>query len=834
MMQPAVVWLLALLAGAPSRDPVRATASLSATSLRVGGTAASQDPVRATASLSTTSLRVGETAVLEIRVETRGPAPESIELPGLPSELEVVGTSDYSEFQFAFPGGRTRVVRRELVLLARAPGELQLRPAIVRVRGVEYRTQSLALTVSASGGAPGASSGPGDEVLLRAWLDPPTVYPGQQVTLRAEALFSEDVQTRLRRPPEYQPPSSPGFWIHDLPDDGVADVRTIGDQVYQVQRFQRAYFPLAPGRYVLPPARLLYDARRGFLYAPESHELASDSLRLLVLPLPEAGRPASFTGAVGRYSVHARLEPEAVPAGEAAVLIVDVEGQGNVKAAPPPKLPSIADVEAYPPSEDAEIGVEGGRVRGTKSFSWVLIPKRGGRLQIPAIEYGFFDPERKEYDVAHTAPLALRVLAGGGDVARPQDEGRIRFLKFQPASDSPLRWVRAPAFAALQLLPLAALLWGVWWRRRAAEPRPPSRRALRRRRRRALAELSEQGVVVDADFFARFGDALRAWLGERLGDDALRRIRPRELSERLGLAGVSHGNARALGELLARLEQARYRPDPPGLEARRALLADAERLLDAIDREARRPVVARAPAALALALLAGLAGWPAVASARTAAAQQAGAGEFGAAIVAFQQGDAAAARDLFLSYVRRYPEDPHAWYNLGNAYYAAGEEGRAVWAWLKALRLSPRDADVRHNLAVAGASSALVRRGQPRLPLGPDEALLLASLLWFASAGAFALWLRGRRGWGTIAAGTLVLSFAVLASWIEPRVRQELGVVLEPDTRLLAAPVLRAEPIRQLTAGAGLRLVGSHDGWLRVRTLRGTEGWLEEVQVGRL
>src|SRR5690606_2900661 len=154
----------------------------------------------------------------------------------------------------------------------------------------------------------------------------------------------------------------------------------------------------------------------GFLFAPESHELATDSLRLVVLPLPEAGQPASFTGAVGRYSIKARIEPAEVPAGEAAALVVDVAGEGNIKGLPPPSLPELEGVRVFPPTEETEVQQDDARVRGVKRFTWVLIPEKPGRLQLPPVEYGYFDPEIRAYDVARSSlpALAVRPAAGAG------------------------------------------------------------------------------------------------------------------------------------------------------------------------------------------------------------------------------------------------------------------------------------------------------------------------------------------------------------------------------------------------------------------------------------
>ena len=75
-----------------------------------------QDSARVWATLSSEAIKLGETVVLRLNIETDGPAPERIVAPSLPGEIDVVGTSDQSQMRFSMPGGRTRLLRRELIL----------------------------------------------------------------------------------------------------------------------------------------------------------------------------------------------------------------------------------------------------------------------------------------------------------------------------------------------------------------------------------------------------------------------------------------------------------------------------------------------------------------------------------------------------------------------------------------------------------------------------------------------------------------------------------------------------------------------------------------------
>lgn len=868
---------------------MRATVLLLLLALATAGGAAAQDPVRVWATLSDDDVAVGETVTLELHIETSGASPESIEPPTLPDEIDLVGTRDYTQLRYSMPGGRTRLVRRELVLRPVASGSYRIPPFTVTIQGRTYRTSSLTLGVSAATGrgqsTPGAGAqgtpgagqgarpgrfgnpwpgvvsraepenparGPDDEVLFSSVLLPDTVYVGQQLTLRSEVLVSERAQFRLRRAPEYVPPNAPGFWVHDLAGGrGVSTPYNIGGRAYVGRTLERAYFPLTPGSYTIEPARLRYEIRRGMLYTPQSEELVSDSLRVEVLPVPMDGRPAGFTGAVGRFDIRARLEPTEVPAGEAVALTVEVEGDGNIKALPPPQLPRIAGVRVHPPSEDSEVLARDGMVHGVKRFTWVLVPEQPGRVEMPPIEYAYFDPETHSFDVARVKLSALTVRPGTTITEESEVTSDIAALKPGPARPSPLRWVRTPWFAALQFLPLLGMIWVLFRRRRPREEKIPSRRAQRRRLRSELDRLRRHAAGDSAAFCRELEGIVRDELAASTGRPEARRAGADRIRELLEESGVPGETAEAASRLLEHLAAARFAPRPPATAERVALADDAERLLDAIDREARSASRSAGSAALGLALVLA-ASTPASAVVLTTNTPAPGftveledaaaldreettpADAFARGTAAFAEGDFSAAADAFTAFVDAVPDDPHGWYNLGSAHYRAGERGRAVWAWLHALKRSPRDRDARHNLEVAGADPWLVRRATPILPLRTEEFLLLAGIAWLIGAGAGVWFLRRRQKGGVTAVAGVAAACALVASWGAGSIRSTTGVVLPDVLSLQAAPTVRAESLRMLDAATGVLLVERRGEWLRVRLTDGGEGWVEAADVGEL
>jgi hypothetical protein len=136
---------------------------------------------------------------------------------------------------------------------------------------------------------------------------------------------------------------------------------------------------------------------------------------------------------------------------------------------------------------------------------------------------------------------------------------------------------------------------------------------------------------------------------------------------------------------------------------------------------------------------------------------------------------------------------------------------------------------------VAGADPALVDRVRPLPPLAPEESMLLASLCWLLGGTALLLYMRRRRAYLVTLASVLVTAAVVVGGIAAAHaMAPELAVVTGPDAALRATPNLRGDPLVALDPGDGLRIVQRHDGWWRVRTLAGRDGWVEAAMLTEL
>lgn len=208
-----------------------------------------------------------------------------------------------------------------------------------------------------------------------ATLAPDTVYVGQQATYALTVRIPAEVRQRLRRNPEFVPPETRAMLAYDLPVPRPGP-RGEGPEVHV---FRRALFPLTPGRYTIPPARLSYSIPQSpsFFSREEARTLRSAATTLVVLEPPDRGRPEAWSGAVGRWRASASVDPAATRVGDPFVLTLRVEGVGNATLLPRPAL-EIDWASVVPEDERVVLDSTPTTLSGFKEFTWLVTPRVAG------------------------------------------------------------------------------------------------------------------------------------------------------------------------------------------------------------------------------------------------------------------------------------------------------------------------------------------------------------------------------------------------------------------------------------------------------------------------
>ena len=666
---------------------------------------------------------------------------------------------------------------------------------------------------------------------FHALVVPETVYVGQQATYQLGVFLDQDTRQRIRRNPEFQPPETRSLLSYDLRERAGGSLNgNIDGRPYEVHVFRRALFPLTPGRYAIPRARLTYALPQSpsFFSREENFTLSSEAVAFVAIEPPAAGRPADWAGAVGVWTSRARTDTARGRTGEPFVLTLRVEGQGNVTLLPRPPL-SIQWASVVNADERVKLDSTPSLLGGFKEFDWLVTPNVAGNQRVPAVRYAFFNPRTRRYEAALSQQFDLRVAEGDAvavapavsDVVQP---GQVLAIEPSLGREAPAPVGSYPLVLALvALAPVATL--GAWIARRPRRVRPAATPEQR---------LGAIGDRADADAVRSVRRALIEGLQLRTGLDPSGLTVPGAWTIALRKAGVSATAATAVEALIAEVDVACFADAPQAQPRGAGWAAQAREALSIVDAEAceGRPVRrrSRATAGAVASMLVLLAG----AGVLYAAVDTGARDSFALGTTAYSGGDFVRSARHFGDAARSAPRAAAAWANLGTASFLAHDTASAVLGWQRALRLRPLDSGTRQRLGRVRAPQEAGVARVPRLPARIPSWVALAVWVLGWSAATRQSW--HRRSARRAVAGTLLLGGAALAGAFELERRLEardLVVVMDPAA-LRAFPALGADTRSTPMAGEVASVVGRQGAWVRLRLDGDRDGWIPRERIAAL
>ncbi len=432
------------------------------------------------------------TLSIEVRGAQNTPAP-ALDIDGF--ESRYLGPST----QVSISNGQVAAsVQHRYALVPLKPGQFTLGPFSVEHQGRRYHTDPLTVTIAAAQPSPSPSGRPSspaqqgpqaasDQSGLRLELSVPRheVYLHERVPA-AVKLYIGAARVSDVQYPQFSPD---GFSVEPF-SEPTQQRQTLGDQTFTVLHFDTEVIPLRSGSLALGPASLqlsVLTRRRGgspfgepffdrffqsdffSTFSSERRRLTlrSDPLTLSVQPLPEAGRPDNFSGAVGSFALDVSATPQDLPVGDPITVQMRLNGTGYLADAAAPTFVQTDGFRVYEPLA--------GKTQGsTKSFEQVLIPQDQTLDAVPVARFSYFDPQARRYRTLESQPIALvvrppqttarkTVVTGHPDApsALGQD---IVYIKDGPGALVPHAgpWYRSLGFLLWQPLP-ALLFLGAWW-----------------------------------------------------------------------------------------------------------------------------------------------------------------------------------------------------------------------------------------------------------------------------------------------------------------------------------------------------------------------------------
>ena len=196
--------------------------------------------------------------------------------------------------------------------------------------------------------------------------------------------------------------------------------------------------------------------------------------------------------------------------------------------------------------------------------------------------------------------------------------------------------------------------------------------------------------------------------------------------------------------------------------------------------------------------------------------------------------------------------DSQTFYNLGNSYYRLNKIGQAIWAYKNAIKFSPRDKDIAHNLKIAEAQMA-DRIVSPPLFIFHDiyrkvksfftifEMSLLGGILVFILS---IFWISKRsfdlksKALNKIFRFFLVITLFIhvlLLDIISDRKKNEIEAVIIDRVDAMSSPTIGGNKILfYINEGAVVEVLEEKNQWKEIILIDGKRGWVSSSALRKM
>lgn len=375
----------------------------------------------ASLSVNVSKKQVNVSDTLTLTLVLRGYGIERISLPQpFPNSFTVVNKADRPSLSQDASGRPITVRVIEYTLQATAGGRFRLGNISFSHNGETYESNGQEVEVKGDTPPPvkekpSTSSSPPVipvniplDVRLSAELSKKQVYVGEAVTLSVRVTSTTAID-------QIKPVDIPAFvnlWNKELilsKQSTEYKEITIKGLPYATQIIHR--FTLSPttsGKLSIP--ELTYSMVAG--NDPSKSKaltLKTAPLTLEAIPLPEKGKPAEFSGVVGKSKLTVKLKDQATNVGTPTKLIIEVETLANPEIIIPPTNPNTSNsLKLYAPKP---VKTQPEEEFATNKAIWEteVIASEAGKFTIPAFTFAYFDPESAKYKTIKSESLSLEV-----------------------------------------------------------------------------------------------------------------------------------------------------------------------------------------------------------------------------------------------------------------------------------------------------------------------------------------------------------------------------------------------------------------------------------------
>ena len=547
-----------------------------------------QAQVRFEAKVSREELGINERLRVDFEMNEDG---DNFKPPSF-SDFTVVGGPNQKVSQSFVNGKMSFSKTYSFYLQPKKRGKLTVGQAEVEIENTIYKTSPVTVDVGAAVDKP--TDGDNSEMIaednlhLVAEISKANPYLNEAITVVYKLYVSPKVSVSNWR--ELDSPKYNDFWSQsiDIQQLRVENGEYDGEPYRYVVLRKTILYPQKTGELNIEPLTLsiavdVPSQRRDIfgsrIYKTVNKTVAANNKKINVKPLP-AGKPANFTGAVGKFDFKVTTTKDELNAGESLQAKVEVRGNGNLKLFDLPELSAPSSLEMYDPERTENVSTNLNGMQGSVAQTYTVVPTRKGKYPIPALSFSYFDPSSETYKTQSSEELTINVnsgplagnepsnMSGVNKQAVALDGNQFRFIKLnttlKPLDRS--NFLGSAAFWSALVLPLVAIplfiLFGKKREQRANDVRGNRIRKADKLARKYLSE-AKRKLGDQKEFYLALERSMHNYLKAKLSIQTSEMSKDR-IAALLDEKGVDEATNSEFISLLESCEYARYTPASSG------------------------------------------------------------------------------------------------------------------------------------------------------------------------------------------------------------------------------------------------------------------------------
>jgi len=310
-------------------------------------------------------------------------------------------------------------------LLPMQKGTITIKQATIEYNGQIYKTTPIKINVT---NAVQEARDPNDtqisaddNIYLVADISKSNPYINEPITVVYKLYFSYNIGISNWR--ELDKPKYNDFWSQNIDIKQLVGEEGMfkGEKYRFVVLRKTVLYPQKSGKLVIEPLSLDIDVqlptnRRDMfgrvVVTNANKRVSAGAKTIAVKALPEAGKPADFSGAVGKFDFRVTPSKTNLKNGESLDLVVSVSGNGNMKLFNLPKPVVPNSLEMYDPVHDEKVNTNLAGMSGKISDKYTIIPQFKGNYPIKPMQFSYFDLGSGTYKTITSPEIMINVMDG--------------------------------------------------------------------------------------------------------------------------------------------------------------------------------------------------------------------------------------------------------------------------------------------------------------------------------------------------------------------------------------------------------------------------------------